>query len=694
MRGGRSFASRGGRPGDRDYGGKFRGNSYRDGPSGGGRFNNQNRGNDRRFDDSFGKSGSSSRSRSRYDRRSPDRFAHGNLDRSNRNDPRDDPILKKRPRIESNSGRRRDFSSNLSDNNRHSRHHSNGDNGRNINNRNNRRSPPKSSPSSRHANVEIGSSHHVKERTLVNKANRRFSGKGVSVRDKVETNARIRRSKLMTSVRSTILRRSLVNNRKRDAARRAKLMRSSLMKRNTAVKKNIVEEDDGERTSKSKTEETDSKSDVDKESDKKKSTKKPSDDNENENDENQVEETIDDSKLNAPNEADKLPITKASDNEDDKESVKKEDEKEKRKKFVRLFCPHCRIESATFKDYNNHIHSRSHKLLLGRYGLKQKSRLARMRLAQRNAQRQLEKELKDAEKLTPQFCMLCRLNYRSPKEEHQASEAHRTMKEFLMPHCEICSSSFKSPMSYEIHRCSVEHLRKKANKGDERDESDVEESEELQVDLENFLIVDSVGDVNGGEFSFNDESDENPIDVKSSDVTSRAEINVGNEHVKKVEVLYCELCRYYLPHLDDSEAALQKHCSTRNHLRAYLRYKENQSLKITAEMIHRRDHKEKHSKKDSKSMESDGKHSSSVAKTDDDITDKIWEDAEKDCDQIEQSNLKNNNEDEDDTSVERFDRFKNSEKSDEAEVSENDADTDIDNTKGEPINQHGTESSI
>lgn len=123
------------------------------------------------------------------------------------------------------------------------------------------------------------------------------------------------------------------------------------------------------------------------------------------------------------------------------------------------------------------------------------------------------------------------------------------------------------------------------------------------MDLENFLIVDSVGDVNGGEFSFNEESDENTttVDVKPVDKeTSRAEINVGNEHVKKVEVLYCELCRYYLPHLEDPDAALQKHCSTRNHLRAYLRYKENQSLKITAEMIHRRDHKEKHSKKDCK----------------------------------------------------------------------------------------------
>lgn len=82
--------------------------------------------------------------------------------------------------------------------------------------------------------------------------------------------------------------------------------------------------------------------------------------------------------------------------------------------------------------------------------------------------------------------------------------------------------------------------------------------------------MDSVGDVNGGEFE-SDETMGAPAEFKTSD-NSHTEINVGNEHVKKIEVLYCELCRYYLPHLEDPDAALQKHCSTRNHLRAYLRY--------------------------------------------------------------------------------------------------------------------------
>lgn len=55
-----------------------------------------------------------------------------------------------------------------------------------------------------------------------------------------------------------------------------------------------------------------------------------------------------------------------------------------------------------------------------------------------------------------------------------------------------------------------------------------------------------------------------------------------------------------------------------------------------------------------KSGDSKSKRSDSVAKTDDDTTDKVWEDTDKDCDQMEQSNLENNNEDEDEASVERL----------------------------------------
>lgn len=123
-----------------------------------------------------------------------------------------------------------------------------------------------------------------------------------------------------------------------------------------------------------------------------------------------------------------------------------------------------------------------------------------------------------------------------------------------------------------------------------------DDDDALPVDLDKFLTVDSVGDVDGIH-SQNEDSDEN---IEPDGSTPKAEINVGNEHVTKIEVYYCDLCRFYLPHLEDPEAALQKHCSTRNHLRAYLRFKENQSLKQAAELIHRRDRGEKTPKKDGK----------------------------------------------------------------------------------------------
>lgn len=88
------------------------------------------------------------------------------------------------------------------------------------------------------------------------------------------------------------------------------------------------------------------KSDVEKETDKKKPTKKPSDDAI-ENEENIAEDSVEETATDAANEENEMEVDK-SDNEDT-ESAKKGDDKEKRKKFVRLFCVHCRIESATFK---------------------------------------------------------------------------------------------------------------------------------------------------------------------------------------------------------------------------------------------------------------------------------------------------------------------------------------------------------
>ena len=66
-------------------------------------------------------------------------------------------------------------------------------------------------------------------------------------------------------------------------------------------------------------------------------------------------------------------------------------------------------------------------------------------------------------------------------------------------------------------------------------------------------------------------------------------ISTGADYVKKVEVMYCELCAIYLPRTGEEDVALANHCRTRNHLQRYVRYKDDRALRKEAERIHRRD---------------------------------------------------------------------------------------------------------
>lgn len=114
------------------------------------------------------------------------------------------------------------------------------------------------------------------------------------------------------------------------------------------AKKKPVDGDKAEKTEKAKTNDTEVKLEADNETDKKKTTKKSAE-NSKETDENVKTEPADGTDGDNIAETDEIPVDKLSDAEDDDESKKKGDDKENRKKFVRLFCMHCRIESATFK---------------------------------------------------------------------------------------------------------------------------------------------------------------------------------------------------------------------------------------------------------------------------------------------------------------------------------------------------------
>lgn len=51
-------------------------------------------------------------------------------------------------------------------------------------------------------------------------------------------------------------------------------------------------------------------------------------------------------------------------------------------------------------------------------------------------------------------------------------------------------------------------------------------------------------------------------------------------------MFYCELCKTYLPRGDD-QAILKIHCRLRNHLTRYVRFKDDHTLRLKAERIHR-----------------------------------------------------------------------------------------------------------
>lgn len=162
----------------------------------------------------------------------------------------------------------------------------------------------------------------------------------------------------------------------------------------------------------------------------------------------------------------KSPKKEKEKDESDKEEEKKSesgDEDRPRSKytgrpFIRLTCIHCNMKCVTFREYSVHLYSGRHIAAMRKIALKQKAVLARMRAQQRQAQRELEKN-DDSLGSRTIFCPLCKLNYRQQKSVHQMSDAHRNMKKFLMPYCRTCYITFKSPMLYENHMCSLDHIR-------------------------------------------------------------------------------------------------------------------------------------------------------------------------------------------------------------------------------------------
>ncbi|XP_028036509.1 zinc finger protein on ecdysone puffs-like [Bombyx mandarina] len=344
--------------------------------------------------------------------------------------------------------------------------------------------------------------------------------------------------------------------------------------------------------------------------------------------------------------------------------------------FVNLMCVHCKEKCPTFARYTKHLVSVRHRAAMGVVARRHKTQLLRMRVAQRVAQRELEAAAGAdlAERTT--FCPVCRLNHRTTREAHNLTDTHRAMKRFLMPFCRICRTTYRSPMIYEHHICSLEHLKKKANKSLRRASPKAEGSgdEGMNVDLDNFMTLDSVGDVDEVE---DDDSGTEKKDEGSPKKT-KAEINIGSEHIKKLEVWWCELCRTYLTRAETGGAELtevvRRHCRLRLHLGRYVQYRDTRTLRKHAERIHRQLHQQKQDVEESandvvaKGKEEKEETIDEVKKKLDNTTetsnmsaneDKLWADVDKDIGELlREVDPQGNEGTDDEEDLDRYEKFR------------------------------------
>ncbi|XP_026319756.1 zinc finger protein on ecdysone puffs isoform X2 [Hyposmocoma kahamanoa] len=346
--------------------------------------------------------------------------------------------------------------------------------------------------------------------------------------------------------------------------------------------------------------------------------------------------------------------------------------------YVHLACVHCKEKCRTFAGYAKHLMSTKHRMAMSGVARRHKAQLLRMRVAQRGAQRELEAGAGAELAARTTFCLICRLNHRTTRQAHNLTDTHRAMRRFLMPFCRICRITFRSPMIYEHHICSLEHLKRKASQSARRVSPKAEGSgdEGMDVDLDNFMTLDSVGDVDEVE---DDDSGGEKKD-EAAPKKPKVEINIGNEHIKKLEVLWCELCRVYLPRAEAGGAeeaeVLRRHCRLRIHLSRYVQHRDTRTLRKQAERIHRQLHQQKEDEKetpeegdkiktekpdpteDTKKLEN-GTDAANVSGSED----KMWADVDKDLGELlSEVDAQANEGSDDEEDLGRYDKFRKSDK--------------------------------
>ncbi|KAK7016763.1 hypothetical protein SK128_025696 [Halocaridina rubra] len=285
--------------------------------------------------------------------------------------------------------------------------------------------------------------------------------------------------------------------------------------------------------------------------------------------------------------------------------------------FVELICPYCPGKvSITFKEYKFHLLSEAHKNQLNRLARKHSVVLRKIRVQQRQEQRDIEDKWKEEkpeefQDSVTRFCNNCKLAYKCPGDntsegisQHNDSKLHRVQHCYLYPRCGACRTSFPSRMVYEHHLASIHHLRTLDRMG-RKQRDDIDQDDDNDQDLANFLTLDAVGedDEVGSEHeeitaglddtgpdkeaelrrkpslknrferhSLSDDEESVDTDWGKDKYEEDEEENepVGADYVYRVAAYYCRLCsKVFRADTSLGSRAVQRHCKTFEHAAHY-----------------------------------------------------------------------------------------------------------------------------
>merc|ERR1712071_33263 len=112
------------------------------------------------------------------------------------------------------------------------------------------------------------------------------------------------------------------------------------------------------------------------------------------------------------------------------------------------------------QEYIGHLSSQRHAESLRKISLQHRMSLAKLRTRQRKEQLQIEAQSsRPAHSSRMNFCAICKLYHSESRPNHETTELHKIIKNFLMPYCPICRVNFKSRMLYEKHVATLTHIK-------------------------------------------------------------------------------------------------------------------------------------------------------------------------------------------------------------------------------------------